>query len=63
LIRKEIKLYTFTNFFAEVGGYLGLLLGESMLSYLHMSITWLEVIMKRIAEKCQNPEERSAVQP
>ena len=62
LIRKEIKLYTFTNFFAEVGGYLGLLLGESMFSYLIMSINWLEVIRKRIAAKCQNPEERSAVQ-
>ena len=62
LIRKEVKLYTFTNFFAEVGGYLGLLVGESMVSYLLMSINWLEVIKKRIAAKCQNPEERSAVQ-
>jgi hypothetical protein len=62
LIRKEVKLYTFTNFFAEVGGYLGLLLGESMFSYLIMSINWLEVIRNRIAVKCQNPEERSAVQ-
>ena len=62
LIRKEVKLYTFTNFFAEVGGYLGLLVGESMVSYLLMSIDWLEVIKKRIAAKCQNPEERSGVQ-
>ena len=62
LIRKEVKLYIFTNFFAEVGGYLGLLLGESMFSYLLMSINWLEVIKKKIAAKCQNPEERSAVQ-
>ena len=62
LIRKEVKTYTFTNFFAEVGGYLGLLLGESMVSYLIMSITWLEVIMKKIAARCQGPGERSNVQ-
>ena len=62
LIRKEVKLYTFTNFFAEVGGYLGLLVGESMVSYLLMSITWLEVIMKKIAARCQGPGERSDVQ-
>ena len=36
LIRTEIKLYTFLNFFAEVGGYLGLLLGESLISYVDM---------------------------
>ena len=32
LIRKEVKLYTLLNFFAEVGGYLGLLLGKAMKS-------------------------------
>ena len=32
LVREEVKLYTLINFFAEVGGYLGLLLGESLLS-------------------------------
>ena len=62
LIRKEVKLYTFTNFFAEVGGYLGLLVGESMVSYLLMSITWLEVIMKKIAAKCQGHGDERAVQ-
>ena len=36
LFRNEVRLYTITNLFAEVGGYLGLLLGESILSYLVM---------------------------
>ena len=33
VVRREIKLYTIVNLFAEVGGYLGLLLGASLFSY------------------------------
>ena len=51
LVRKEVKLYTFTNFFAEVGGYLGLLLGESMLSYLIIGTHWMQIILKKIKTK------------
>ena len=36
--RNEINLYTMVHFFAEVGGYLGLLLGESLLSY--FDVAW-----------------------
>ena len=31
--RTEVPLYTFSTFFAEVGGYLGLLVGESLISF------------------------------
>ena len=31
--KREIPLYTFSSFFAEVGGYLGLLVGESIFSF------------------------------
>ena len=53
LVRTEVELYTFINFFAEVGGYLGLLLGESMLSYLIMGSHWLQIIGKKIQTKFQ----------
>ena len=33
LSKKEVALYTFSTFFAEVGGYLGLLVGESVFSF------------------------------
>ena len=51
LVRKEVKLYTFVNFFAEVGGYLGLLLGESMLSYLVMGYHWIQILGEKIRNK------------
>ena len=38
VIRNEMQLYTVVNFFAEVGGYLGLLLGESLFSY--FDVAW-----------------------
>ena len=36
LVRNEILLYTFSSFIADVGGFLGLLLGESLVSYILM---------------------------
>ena len=51
-VKKEVKLYTFTNFFAEIGGYLGLFLGESLASFIFMSIDWVKVIAKMIKKKC-----------
>ena len=53
-VKKEVKLYTFTNFFAEIGGYLGLFLGESLASFIFMSIDWMKVIAKAIQNKCKN---------
>ena len=52
LIRKEVRLYTAINFFAEVGGYLGLLLGESLISYLIISSKWIQIIHKKLKGKC-----------
>ena len=52
LIRKEVRLYTSINFFAEVGGYLGLLLGESLISYLIISSKWTQIIYKKLKGKC-----------
>ena len=52
LVRKEVRLYTAVNFFAEVGGYLGLLLGESLISYLIISSKWIQIIYQKLKGKC-----------
>lgn len=57
LIREEVKLYTVINFFAEVGGYLGLLLGESLLSYLITATKWFQTLRRRFKERCRKPDE------
>ena len=48
LLRREVKLYTLINFFAEIGGYLGLLLGESLISYMISISKWVHVIGKKL---------------
>ena len=53
LVRREVELYTFINFFAEVGGYLGLLLGESLISYLTIVSKWVHLIGKKLKDKCR----------
>ena len=52
LIREEVELYTLVNFFAEVGGYLGLLLGESLLSYIITTSKWVKVIWVKFKANC-----------
>ena len=52
LIRKEVRLYTLLNFFAEVGGYLGLLLGESLLSYIITVSKWMLIFARKLKAKC-----------
>ena len=42
LVRNEINLYTVSSFFADVGGYMGLLLGESLVSYFLLIIIVLK---------------------
>ena len=59
LLRKEKKLYTMINFFAEVGGYLGLLLGESLISYIIMMSKWIHFIGKKLKGKCRKNTEES----
>ena len=47
LVRNEIKLYTFSSFFADVGGFLGLLLGESLVSYVLLGTHWMTKFIKK----------------
>ena len=42
LVRSEIKLYTFSSFIADIGGFLGLLLGESLVSYVLLGTHWIK---------------------
>ena len=53
LVKREVKLYTLINFFAEVGGYLGLLLGESLISYITIVSKWVHLIGKKVKDKCR----------
>ena len=63
LVRREVKLYTAINFFAEVGGYLGLLLGESLISYIVTISKWVHLIGKKLKDKCKNDPEESCRNP
>ena len=47
LVRNEIKLYTISSFFADIGGFVGLLLGESLVSYVLLGTYWMKKIMKK----------------
>ena len=58
LERKEVKLYTLVNVFADIGGYLGLLLGESILSYLLIGSKWAQEIIKACKEKFGKHEDQ-----
>ena len=39
-IVKQVRLYTMTNFIADFGGYLGLLLGASVMSFFSQILTF-----------------------
>ena len=56
LIRKEVELYTLINFFAEVGGYLGLLLGESLFSYLITASNWFTILRRKFKNNCRKAD-------
>ena len=58
LIRKEVRLYTLLNFFAEVGGYLGLLLGESLLSYIIAASKGMLIFAKNLKAKCNRVDDQ-----
>ena len=57
LVKKEVKLYTILNFFAEVGGYLGLLLGESIFSYLITASKWFTILRRKFKDRCRKADE------
>ena len=63
LVREEVNLYTLINFFAEVGGYLGLLLGESLISYLITASKWFQTLKTKFKVCCRNADEVSAPSP
>ena len=63
LVKKEVKLYTIINFFAEVGGYLGLLLGESLFSYLITASKWFTILRRKIKEYCKKADEEPEPSP
>ena len=56
LIRKEVRLYTLLNFFGEVGGYLGLLLGESLLFYIIAASKWMQIFARKLKTKYNKKE-------
>ena len=47
---EEYYIYNWGSFIADVGGYLGLLLGCSVLSLYHMLTPWLMTQMKRLVK-------------
>ena len=57
VVREEVKLYTPINFFAEVGGYLGLLLGESLISYLITVSKCFQTLKRKFIECCRKTDE------
>jgi hypothetical protein len=63
LVREEVKLYTLINFFAEVGGYLGLLLGESLLSYLITGSKWFKILGRKLRDRCRRTDEEPEPTP
>ena len=63
LVRQEVKLYTLINFFAEFGGYLGLLLGESVFSYITTASKWFLSLKTKFKECCRKVEEEPETIP
>ena len=47
LVRNEIKLYTFSSWIADIGGFMGLLLGESLVSYVLLGTHWMSKFIKK----------------
>ena len=44
---KEYFVYSWTNFFSDMGSYIGLLLGWSFLSVLEMVIDFLDILIRK----------------
>ena len=51
LMRKEAKFDIVIHYIAEVGGYLGLLLGESIISYLIIASKWFQILGRKLKER------------
>ena len=48
LVREEIPLFPFFSFLADIGGYLGLLLGESIFSFSDKGYALFKLVMKKV---------------
>ena len=53
---EEYYIYNWGSFIADVGGYLGLLLGSSVLSMYHITTPFLIKHMKWLAKNCQRKQ-------
>ena len=49
---EEFYIYDYTSFIADVGGYLGLLLGYSLLSIYHAFMTWIQNCKRGLDFQC-----------
>ena len=56
---EEYYIYNLGSFIADVGGYLGLLLGSSLLSMYHTMIPLVINQMRSWAERCKNTKRES----
>ena len=50
---QQVRLYTMTNFIADFGGYLGLLLGASMMSLFDIILKCIHILRMKAAS---NPD-------
>ena len=55
-LREEYYIYNWGSFIADIGGYLGLLLGSSVLSMYHITTPFLIKHMKWLAKNCQRKQ-------
>ena len=46
-IIQQVRLYTMTNFIADFGGYLGLLLGASMMSLFDLILKCIRILRQK----------------
>ena len=58
IVRKEIKQYSFTHLFADFCGYVGLFLGESLISYFLQAIHWIRREFGKKEKEIKEPREK-----
>jgi hypothetical protein len=61
LSRKEVRLHTLLTFFAEVGGYLGMLVGGNVLLYITSASKWILHPKKKLKELKEKYRDGAAV--
>ena len=59
--RKQFLLYDLTNFIADFGGYLGLLLGCSLLTFYDLGKEWISRLYEWIKIKRDRARKNSAL--